>query len=124
MSRQYIKLYTANIGDVVMIYFPFEEDSTKRKRRPAIVIGKKNGNIAVMILKVTSHKVRSVYDYQITDVKSAGLHLGSVIRCNHVVKIRQNINCELRGHLGTYDITKCASLYMKAVRSNAVVQYK
>ena len=66
-------------GTVIDIEFPFQGDSQKTKRRPAVVTDFDDMHTTVILLKVTSHEQRSDYDYFLRDSGMAGLKWGSVI---------------------------------------------
>lgn len=74
---------TYNPFTVVVVPFPFT-DSTKAKKRPAIVVSTKDyqaqtGHITLLMVTSTHH-TKWFGDYSIKDLKSAGLPTKSIIR--------------------------------------------
>jgi mRNA interferase MazF len=73
-----------NFGDVVLVPFPFT-DQTTNKKRPAVVISSEVYNaeyLARILMSITSQVSSSpkVYDIAITDWDSAGLLKASMIK--------------------------------------------
>lgn len=110
-------------GAVVNIDFPFREDSSRSKYRPAVVIGFDENCTFVVLLQVTSHSPRTSFDYIIQDYDMAGLNEGSVIRCNNVYKINNSALCTKRGDLSRRDLIRISLLYEQAVKSNNIILY-
>lgn len=73
-----------NFGDIVLVPFPFTDQSTI-KRRPAVVISSKAYNRSkpdVIIMAVTSQMkpTQGVGEFQVNDWKGAGLLKSSVVK--------------------------------------------
>lgn len=83
-----------NVKDVVLVEYPYEEDSTQSSKRPAIIIDKDTEGLRVLVVKVTTHKPRDEFDYGIIEwvkanltkqstartSKLENLHVGSIIK--------------------------------------------
>lgn len=114
-----------NTGSVIDIDFPFEDDSNKSKKRPAIVIDYNNSATRVILLKVTTHQPRTIYDYLLQNPALANLSNKSVVRCNHICTLSNGFKCEKRGDLSRQDCMTVQLLYNQAVIANEIteVQY-
>lgn len=73
-----------NIRDVVYVAFPFEEDPSVVKARPAIIIGKNTDELKVLVVKVTSHEPRDKYDYKVVEWVKANLKCESTARASQI----------------------------------------
>ena len=92
-----------NRFDIYWYNFIFDEDSTKPKCRPVIVL---DTDVILPIAKITSHKARTSKDYEIINWKEAGLSKPSVIRFDKIQIIKQSALLESNyiGHLSEEDI--------------------
>ncbi len=80
--------------DLYWVNFKFEDDPTKSKRRPCLIL---DGNKVITITKITSHSPRTKYDVELLDWKKEGLPKASTVRLN---KLRRISNKELQGYIG------------------------
>lgn len=55
------------------------EDSDEEKIRPVVILDCNNA-FCIDVAKVTTHKPRDLFDHQITDLESCGLHRASTVR--------------------------------------------
>lgn len=110
-------------GTVIDIEFPFQGDSQKTKRRPAVVTDFDDMHTTVILLKVTSHEPRTDYDYLLLDAGMAGLKEGSVIRCNHILTVNNDLLCDKRGDLSRRDFIRVLALYQTALISGSEELY-
>lgn len=114
-----LELY--NKGTILWVNFPFE-DSDKLKRRPAVVVNIKEDKMMVMVLKVTSHKIRNiVYDYKIQILDNTGLVEASVVRCNKVYFLTNKDEYEYCGYLSDKDLEEVLIRLNKAVKEKKIV---
>ncbi len=76
-------------GEVWFAYFPFEEDSSRGKSRPVIVLDVYDGGALVLSAKITTHAIRSddPYDTPITQYAFAGLRYPSVARVSKILEL-------------------------------------
>jgi len=65
-------------GEVVLVSFPFA-DATGARRRPALVL-LDTGDADIVVARVTSQIVRTVFDVELVEWQQAGLLLPSVVR--------------------------------------------
>lgn len=113
-----------NIGAIVMVDFPFREDNNKYKSRPAVIIGFDNNITSVVLLQVTSHQVRTMYDYEIKEYRGTGLYKKpSVVRCNCVFTIANSKTVFKIGDLSRNDLLAINILYNQAIKQNLVEYY-
>lgn len=110
-------------GTVIDIEFPFQGESQKNKRRPAVVTDFDDTHTMVILLKVTSHEPRTDYDYVLFDAEMAGLKDGSVIRCNHILTVNNDLLCDKRGNLSRRDFIRVLALYQTALMSGSEELY-
>lgn len=103
-------------GTILWVNFPYE-DSDELKRRPAVVINTKENEIMVMLLKITSHKVRNIaYDYKIQVLDNTGLSEASVVRCNKVYFLTNKDSYEYCGYLSDKDLEEVLVRFNKAAK--------
>lgn len=95
--------------DIYYYYVPFQEDKSKGKRRPILIL---DNDIAMPIASITSNLTENEYIYIINDWKQAGLDHISAIRFDKVILIgRGTVNKnDYIGHLSEEDIQKIKSL--------------
>ena len=68
-------------GEVWFADFPFEDDSSKTKKRPVIVLEDEGGEAKVLAIKVTSRiGERDEYDVSLLYWQKAKLRLASIAR--------------------------------------------
>ena len=102
-------MYKLDNFDVVLVWFPKQEDSTQYLKHPAIVIDNK-----CYLMSVCSSKIAKPYhtkfDYVLRDYVDAGLDKPTVVKLDiqsHVLDI--NIIFKI-GHLSDYDILNIETL--------------
>ena len=102
-------MYKLDNFDVVLVWFPKQEDSTQYLKHPAIVIDNK-----CYLMSVCSSKIAKPYytkfDYVLRDYVDAGLDKSTVVKLDiqsHVLDI--NIIFKI-GHLSDYDILNIETL--------------
>lgn len=102
-------MYKLDNFDVVLVWFPKQEDSTQYLKHPAIVIDNK-----CYLMSVCSSKIAKPYytkfDYVLRDYVDAGLDKPTVVKLNiqsHALDI--NIIFKI-GHLSDYDILNIETL--------------
>lgn len=102
-------------GAVVYIDYPYEDAPGKSKRRPAIITDFKNNKTRVVLLKVTSHSPRTIFDYTLKNPKVANLKDGSVVRCDKIVTVPNTKQCKLHGYLSRADLMAVEMLYNQVI---------
>lgn len=115
-----IAIGSLNKGNIIDVEFPFYDDKSKHKRRPAVVIGYDSCNTFVVLLKVTTHSPRTKYDYTVLDAKLAGLRDGSTVRCNQVLVLSNGEICKYRGSLTRRDFIAVEYLFNMAYQSGHI----
>ncbi len=121
MTKLQLPIGVFNKGAVIYIDYTFDDDNVKHKRRPAIVIDFDDNNTRVIVLKVTTHAPRTIYDYTLSDPNIANLKSGSVVRCNNIMTIPNQFTCEKHGDLSRRDEIVVESLYNRALSDNQMV---
>lgn len=111
-----------NKGSVIYIDFTYDDNNSKVKKRPAIVIDYDQNSTRVIVLKVTTQGTRTQYDYQLKNPKMANLKESSVVRCNHTLTLANGFKCEKHGDLSRQDALAVELLYNQAVYNNALVE--
>lgn len=81
------------LGSIIKLQFPFQDDPSKYKERPAVIVQVSKNAVEVVMLKVTTHTNRGGYDYTVGDHKAANLKAGSVVRCDHVLVLSGQYRC-------------------------------
>lgn len=122
MPKLQLPIGIFNKGAVIYIDYTFDDDNNKHKRRPAVVIDFDNNNTRVIVLKVTTHSARTVYDYTLVDPVIAKLKEGSVVRCNNIMTIPNNFTCEKHGDLSRRDEMGVELLYNQALNNNDMIE--
>ena len=100
-----------SIGDVVLVNFPYEDDSTKFKIRPAVIISQGSNGISAIALKVTSTPPRDRMDFQLISWALAGLNKQSTVRTSKRILIRYDAIIKKLGSLSSDDFTAVMKLY-------------
>lgn len=104
-GRKYITNSMANKFDLYWADFAFEEDESKSKPRPVVIL--EAGIGYVLGAKVTKRKKRDSNDMEILDWRQAGLTMPSVVRFR---KVRKIVPIEKIGHLSSRDVKKLRDL--------------
>lgn len=95
---------TYDPGEVVLVSFPFA-DLVGTKRRPALVLVD-TGDDDVIVARVTSERVQSGYDVELTDWQEAGLVLPSVARLHKLATLEKRLIERRMGRLSEGDMTR------------------
>lgn len=79
-----------NVWEIWFADFPFEEDKTKTKHRPVIILSVEP--LEVLSVKVTSHEVRNTdrFDIPIQHWREAGLNKPSIARISKTMFLDKN----------------------------------
>jgi len=118
-----VSLFTQ--GTIVRVEYPFQEDKSKIKKRPAVVMSYDKDVTHVVLLKVTSHAPRTSYDYTIQEYRGTGLDKQpSVVRCNCVYTISNTENLQKLGNLSRKDLITVTLLYRQALSQKEVEHFK
>lgn len=73
-----------DVKDIVYVGYPYEEDPSIIKKRPALIIGKDDENLQVVVVKITKTPPRNSYDYEIVDWVKANLKMQSTARASRI----------------------------------------
>lgn len=104
------------IGDIYRLNYPFDENPSITKERPAmiLVIGKSKKDFHA--LKITSAQRKGYkYDVAISDWQQAGLSKPSYVRCDKIQSfVEQDIvkNAGIDGYIGTMSLTDQKNISM------------
>lgn len=94
-------------GDIVLIPFPFEDDLTKTKKRPAVILSKDSINKgSYIVIKITSVLGKSAFGIPIfkKDVDFEMLRDSEIIS-NDVMTISKNLIVKKLGRLKAHALT-------------------
>lgn len=96
------------IGDIYCLNYPFEEDISKSKERPAMILVVSKNQNDFYALKITSVKRNHyIHDVPIKDWKDAGLSSPSYVRCDKLQSfIKDDIVTSVgkNGYIGTMSL--------------------
>lgn len=92
------------IGEIVLLAFPYA-DLRGVKRRPALVL-LDTGNGDVVVARVTSQQVQTMYDMRLIEWKHAGLLLPSVVRLHKLATLQKTLVERRLGVLTTKDSSR------------------
>ncbi len=102
-----------SFGEIVILPFSYS-DLRDSKRRPALVIlDSEDGD--VLVAKITSKKIESLFDLPIQEWKSAGLNAPSFIRIHKLLAIESDHVVRRIGKLVELDRTTVRSLFRSMV---------
>jgi mRNA interferase MazF len=76
-------------GEVLLLLFPFA-DATGARRRPALVL-LDTGDADIVVARVTSQIIRTVFDVELVEWQQAGLLLPSVVRVHKVATLEKRL---------------------------------
>ncbi len=111
---------TWNRGDVVMVDFPFV-DQTGSKYRPALVLSstafhkERTQDVIVCVISTKIEKYKGKTDFPLKDWQKAGLTQASVVRCTLLTILAARINRKV-GTLSRQDLqgaSKCLKLSLE-----------
>jgi hypothetical protein len=111
---------TINQWEVWFAEFPFEEDETKTKRRPVIVLGQvESEEVKVLSVKVTGHPEREEdpFDLPIKQWQEAGLREPSVARVSKTILLTLDKFKRKFGEVQEEDQVAIVETYMEYVNS-------
>jgi hypothetical protein len=100
-----------NVGEVWSVDFPYEDDPTKSKIRPCIIIDV--DNLEVLSLKVTRHEARDEYDIPIFKWREANLLEPSFARVSKYLTLPKESFIKKYGDLNTMDFDNITRAYMR-----------
>ena len=86
-------------GEVLLLSFPFA-DATGARRRPALVL-LDTGDADIVVARVTSQIVRTVFDVELVEWQQAGLLLPSVVRTHKMATLEKRLVERRRGTLAS-----------------------
>jgi len=84
-------------GDIVLLKFPFTNE-TSFKRRPALILNDTNDG-DIIVCRVTSQLYKTPFDVQVINWKESGLKLPSVIRVYKIATLNKNMVEMLMGRI-------------------------
>ena len=98
--------------EVWFVGFPMEEDNTKIKNRPVIVLDE--STLGVLSVKVTKHAVRhnDPYDVPILYWQEANLRLASTARVSKIMNLQPDDFIFKIGNLHPNDLEKIEKAYI------------
>ena len=76
-------------GEIVLLSFPFT-DVTGVKRRPALVL-LDTGDADIIVARVTSQAVQTIFDVELVEWQQAGLLLPSVVRVGKLATLEKRL---------------------------------
>jgi mRNA interferase MazF len=104
-----------SFGDVVLLKFPFTDNSAS-KRRPALVINDfEDGDI--IVCRITSRLYQTTFDIALTNWKKAGLKLPSIARIHKIATLTKDMVELKMGEIHTTDKDKAKALISKLFES-------
>jgi mRNA interferase MazF len=96
-----------NLGDIVLIKFPFT-DSAKEKKRPALILLDLEDE-DVILSRITSQDKYCEYDIEITEWQKCNLLLPSIIRLHKIATLNKNLIDKKLGKLTDNDLKNVKS---------------
>ncbi len=76
-------------GEIILVSFPFS-DAIGTKRRPALVIFD-CGDEDVIVARISSQSVLSVFDVELSDWRLSGLLFPSIVRINKLATLEKRL---------------------------------
>lgn len=106
------------VGEVWLAKFPFEEDPSKFKMRPVVVLDKDNV-VGILSVKVTTHEPRKSdpYDTDIVYWDEAGLRVASTARVSKTMRLDESRFKFQLGNLRLEDLQEIQKQYIKYISS-------
>ena len=101
------------LGDVVLLKFPFTDD-TGIKRRPALIL-KNCEDGDVIVCRITSKIYRSKYDVYLNDWSNFGLKLPSVVRVHKVATLEMDMIEVVLGQIDDVTLNEIKAIYHSMV---------
>lgn len=109
--------HTVQIQDVIWVDYPYEDDPTKSKVRPGIILDKDNDSLEVVVVKVTSQFPKDEYDYEIIDWIKASLRKKSFARASKIEVIEESGIKGKIGKLSDDDFNEIVTLVSEYIAS-------
>ena len=97
------------IGDVVLLKFPFT-DNTVIKRRPALIL-KNCEDGDVIVCRITSKIHRSKYDVYLSNWSNCGLKLPSVVRIHKIATLEMDMIEVVMGQIDDATLSEIKAIY-------------
>lgn len=110
--------HTVNVQDVIWVDYPYEDDPSRSKIRPAIIIDKDDDSLEVVVVKVTSQQPRDKYDYEIIDWIKASLKKKSVARASKIEVVGESSIKGIIGKLEDNDYCEIVKLVTEYIECN------
>ena len=73
--------------DIVLVSFPFREDSTRSKTRPCVIIDIDSKSSEYVLAGISKSPRGTSTEYPVKYCKQANLDEGSVIMTDHIVRV-------------------------------------
>ncbi|OPX50908.1 type II toxin-antitoxin system PemK/MazF family toxin [Clostridium thermobutyricum] len=102
-----------NRGEVWFVEFPREEDNRIIDNRPVIVLEDSDDELEVLSVKVTKHKPRDEWDYNIVYWQEASLKFESTARISKSLYLKEDSFLFKIGDLRKEDLSKIDNLFDK-----------
>ena len=96
-------------GDVVLLKFPFT-DNTGVKKRPALIL-KNCEDGDVIVCRITSKIYRSKYDVYLNDWSNFGLKLPSVARVHKIATVEMDMIEVVMGQIDDVALSEIKAIY-------------
>lgn len=103
-----------SIGSIWEVPYTFEDDPSKYKKRPIIVVGiDKSRNRIIGVKCTTKDKPKEKYAYILID--GSMMHEMNLVLCNHIISVKNvNRNFKYIGSISNEDIVNILNLYNNA----------
>ena len=110
-----------NKGEVWFVEFPLEEDPSRILNRPVVVLDE--NLLGVLSVKITKHKVRKEYPYDIPIIywEEASLRLASTARVSKVTLLNKDSFIFKIGDVHKDDLNRIENMYRKFLEDNGAV---
>jgi len=102
--KRIVSMIRYEFGDIFLIQFPFT-DPSKMSKRPAVVLYD-NGDMDVLLCRVTTRPYFSSTNFKVTDWKEIGLLRESYIRVGKMATLEKDIVDRKLGSLKDDDIVR------------------
>ncbi|MGI6605498.1 MAG: type II toxin-antitoxin system PemK/MazF family toxin [Peptococcia bacterium] len=106
-----------NVGEVWIVDFPYEDDPTKSKIRPCIIIDIED-ELLVLSIKVTTHESRDEYDVPIFKWREANLLNPSYARVSKVLLFNKESFIKKCGTLSEMDFENIKRAFVRYYSSS------
>lgn len=90
------------VGDIVLLTFPFTDGIGAKKRPAMVVLDTNDGDI--LVARVTSKLSNTIYDVTLQDWKAAGLLLPSCVRLHKMATLETKLIEKKLGKLSPADL--------------------